>query len=137
MHITYSSSTDGLAAKQLSGFFVDWPQRPDPETHLTILRGSYAVWLAMDGDQCVGFINALSDGVLCAYVPLLEVLPPYQGRGIGTELVRRMMRRLAGMYALDVVCDASLAPFYARLGFAQCTAMVQRNRDHQGTMRML
>ena len=44
----------------------------------------------VDGErsgQVVGFITAISDGVLSAYIPLLEVLPGWRSQGIGGELV--------------------------------------------------
>ena len=132
MLITYTDKIGFLSAKQLQGFFVDWPDHPDPEAHLEILRGSYTAWIALDQGRCVGFINALSDGIFYAYVPLLEVLPEYQGQGIGTELVRRMLRTLEGMYAIDIVCDESVAPFYKAIGFDRCVGMVKRNYINQG-----
>lgn len=132
MSITYTDRIESLSAKQLQGYFVGWPDHPDPEAHLEILHGSYAIWLAFNGDRCVGFINALSDGVFYAYIPLLEVLPEYQGQGIGTELVRRMTRSLESMYAIDIVCDESVVPFYKAIGFAQCVGMVKRNFSNQG-----
>ena len=132
MPITYTCNITSLCAEQLHGFFVGWPSHPDPPTHLAILRGSFAVWLALDGDRCVGFINALSDGMFYAYIPLLEVLPEYQGQGIGVELVKRMLETLDSMYAVDVVCDDSVAPFYEILGFGRCVGMVKRNYANQG-----
>ncbi len=90
MSITYTDKLETLTPNHLLGFFVDWPSPPSLEKHLEILHGSYAVWLAFDHDQCVGFINAISDGLLYAFIPLLEVLPEYQKRGIGKELAKRM-----------------------------------------------
>ncbi|MBE0431255.1 MAG: GNAT family N-acetyltransferase [Dehalococcoidia bacterium] len=129
--ITYTDSIGSMRAAQLKGFFVGWPTHPDPKTHIEILRRSYAVWLALDGDRCVGFINALSDGVFYAYIPLLEVLPDYRSRGIGRELVTRMLTSLGHMYAIDVVCDEAVAPFYDKLGFSRCVGTVKRNRQNQ------
>ncbi len=79
----------------------------------------------------VGFVNAISDGVLVAYLPLLEVLPAYQHRGIGAELVRRMMARLDGYYMIDLVCDPNLEAFYKRFGMHSYTAMTVRSFAHQ------
>lgn len=102
MQFVYSA--DSISADQLHGFFVGWPNPPSPETHLAILRRSDAVALAIDNESghVVGFINALSDGMLHAFIPLLEVLPAHQGRGIGQELVRRMLALLGDLYAVDV-----------------------------------
>ena len=102
---------------------------------MDILRNSYEVWIALDGEKCVGFTNALSDGLFCACIPLLEVLPEYQGTGIGSELVSRMVKSLKGMYAIDIVCDESVAPFYEKQDFSQCVGMVKRNYDNQGETR--
>lgn len=132
MTITYTDKAESVSAAQLKGFFVDWPAHPDPQTHLEILRRSYAVWLAFDDDRCVGFINILSDGVFYAYIPLLEVLPDYQGRGIGNELLTRMLASLTDMYAIDIVCDEAVASFYDKLGFSRCAGMARRNRQNQG-----
>jgi ribosomal protein S18 acetylase RimI-like enzyme len=115
--IEYAESLEGVEPRQLEGFFVGWPSPPSPERHLELLRGSAAVVLARDGERVVGFVTAISDGVLSASIPLLEVLPDYQGRGIGTELMRRILARLDGLTMVDLSCDAPLEPFYARLGF--------------------
>jgi GNAT superfamily N-acetyltransferase len=131
MAIKYTDSIESVNPGQLRGFFVGWLDHHDPQTHLDILRRSYAVWLAFDDDQCVGFANAVSDGVFCAHIPLLEVLPEYQGKGIGKELLRRMLESLSDMYAIDIVCDEAVAPFYDKLGFSRCVGMVKRNHQKQ------
>ena len=83
----YRDTVEGLEASQLVGFFVDWTSKPSPQVHLKILHGSSHVVVAIDeeSEQVVGFVTAISDGVLSAYIPLLEVLPAYQERGIGSE----------------------------------------------------
>ena len=131
-NIQYTNDLSTISSSSLDGgFFVGWPSPPSSKTHLRILQQSHAVWLATDGDQCVGFISAVSDGVLSAFIPLLEVLPDYQGRGIGKGLVLRMMESLADLYAVDIVCDASVAPFYDGLGFQRSVGMLRRNYANQ------
>jgi ribosomal protein S18 acetylase RimI-like enzyme len=130
--ITYTESLVGLEASQLQGgFFVGWPNPPSPATHVKILQGSGHVVLALDGSRVIGFINAISDGVLTAYIPLLEVLPEYQKRGIGAELVRRMLERLKTLYMIDVLCDPEVQPFYERVGMLRASGMIVRNYDRQ------
>jgi ribosomal protein S18 acetylase RimI-like enzyme len=77
---------------------------------LKILQGSYKVVLAIDEDsgKVVGFINAIGDGVLSAYIPLLEVLPEYQNRGIGGQPIKIMLEELRDCYMIDLLCDESL-----------------------------
>ena len=131
--IRYLNATDGIRPDQLEGFFEGWPSPPTPETHLTIMRGSYRVILALDEDSdvVVGFITAVSDGAIAAYIPLLEVLPAHRQRGIGRELVTRMQQELGDLYAVDLVCDEALVPFYASLGMKPARAMTVRRFDRQ------
>jgi GNAT superfamily N-acetyltransferase len=131
--ITYTDSIAGVGPDSLRGFFVGWPNPPAPETHLRILQGSTVVVLACDDatGAVVGFITAISDGVSCAYIPHLEVLPAYQGHGIGSELMRRMLEKLRGLYMIDLLCDPDVQPFYERLGMRPATGMLIRNYDRQ------
>jgi GNAT superfamily N-acetyltransferase len=127
--IDYRTSAEGITPAQLHGFFVGWPNPPSPATHLRALTNSDVVVLAVDDQTAnvVGFITAISDGVLCAFIPLLEVLPAYQHQGIGHELIGRMLARLQHLYAVDLICDADLQPFYAQFGLKPWTAMLLRN----------
>lgn len=131
--IRFTDSLGDTTPKQLEGFFVGWPNPPAPATHLLLLQRSAAVELAFDDStgQVVGFINALSDGVLTAYIPLLEVLPAYQGQGIGHTLVERMLARLRDLYAVDLLCDPELQTFYAQAGMRPASGMLLRNYDRQ------
>jgi ribosomal protein S18 acetylase RimI-like enzyme len=134
--VHYQTTLDDLTPRDLAGgFFVGWPTPPTPAVHLAMLRGSEAVVLAVAEDvppgspgRVVGFVNAVGDGVLSAYVPLLEVLPAWQGRGIGSELVRRLLEALGPRYMVDLVCDDDLVPFYERLGLSRSISMIRRDR---------
>lgn len=130
-HIHYSTNPASIAAHQLQGFFVGWNRHPSAMTHKALLESSDFAVMAIDRstNRVVGFITAITDGVLSASIPFLEVLPEYQGRGIGSELVRGMLRQLAHFYMVDLVCEESLISFYSRFGFAPCRAMSLRRYD--------
>jgi len=127
--ITYTDSIEGITPDILHGFFEGWRRTVTPAEHLRILENSYAFLCAIDdtSGSVVGFITAVSDGVLCAYLPLLEVLSAYRGQGIGTELVRRMLEKLDGIYMIDLMCDEDVRGFYERLGFISTHGMIIRN----------
>ncbi len=131
--IMYVDQVEGITVDQLHGFFVGWSNPPSPETHLKLLTNSDHVVLAVDDvvTKVVGFVNAVSDRVLSAYIPLLEVLPDYQGRGIGQELIRQMLEKLKGLYMIDLICDRELEPFYVRFGMKTSFGMVVRNYEGQ------
>jgi len=131
--IRYQDNLLGVAANKLKGFFVGWINPQSPETHVEILKNSDFVILAIDdkSDNVIGFITAITDHVLCAYIPLLEVLPEYQGRKIGVELVDRMLKKLDSFYAIDLQCDPELLKFYEKFNMKQTTGMMIRNYDRQ------
>ncbi|MBT8214444.1 MAG: GNAT family N-acetyltransferase [Acidimicrobiia bacterium] len=128
----------GLSADQLEGpFFVGWLNPPDAATHLELLEGSDHVVLAVDHEsgQVVGYITAISDGVLTAFIPQLEVVPDYQRRGIGTELVQRLLEDIGELYAVDAVIDADVEPFYRHLGMSPARAVMRRDYERQSGRR--
>lgn len=131
--VTYTDSLEGITPNHLNGFFVGWPKRPSRETHLEILKNSARVFLAIDNESgnVVGFVNAISDNILSAYIPLLEVLPAYQGQGIGQQLMRRMLDKLKGLYMIDLTCDEKMQSFYTRFRMKRMTSMMIRNFDKQ------
>jgi ribosomal protein S18 acetylase RimI-like enzyme len=133
INIRYVDDAVGVAPEHLAGFFVGWPNPPSPATHLRLLLASDHIVLALDGttNAVIGYITALSDGVLFAYISSLEVLPAWQGHGIGSELVRRLLARLQDLYAIDLLCDPDVQPFYARLGMRPAGGMLIRNYARQ------
>lgn len=131
--IRYIDSAAPITADNLHDFFVGWPNPPSPQTHLKLLANSDEIALAVDDNtgNVVGFITAISDGVLSAYIPLLEVLPAYQGRGIGKELMRRMLEKLSGLYMVDLCTESEMQSFYEQFGMEAIVGMVIRNFERQ------
>ena len=131
--IEYTDSMDKITPQQLQGFFVGWPNPPHSSTHLKILKGSDAVELALDSDngRVVGFTAGLTDGVITLYISYLEVLPDFQGRGIGSELTRRLLSRFDRFYGINLNCDEDVQPFYQRLGMNKALGMSIRRYDRQ------
>jgi len=122
----------------LNSFFVGWPNPPSPEVHLEMLKRSTYIVLAIDTNQkkVIGFINAISDRILASYIPLLEVLPEYQEKGIGKNLVKLMLEKLNKFYVIDLMCDPGKKEFYNRLGFTEATGMMIRNYQFQNGVKL-
>lgn len=129
----YKNSLEGISSETLNGFFVDWPNPPNPQTHLNMLKKSSKVIIAIDDKtkQVVGFVTAISDGVLSAYIPFLEVLPEYKNKGIGKELVKQILIELDDIYMIDLCCDDDLVPYYEKFGMSKTNGMILRNYKMQ------
>ncbi len=129
--VSYQNSLEGISEASLEGFFVGWPTKPSPETHFRLLQKSDFIVLAVEDNKVVGFITAISDGVLVAYIPFLEVLPSHQKQGIGMELLKKMLEMLKEFYMIDLLCDENLQGFYEKLGMDKAVGMRIRNYTKQ------
>ena len=110
------------------GFFANWPRKPKTDLK-EILKNSSHFVVAKKDRRAVGFIYCLSDNMISAYIPLLEVLPEFQGQGIGKKLLQKILKKLANMYMVDVICDEDLNSFYQKQGFQKYNGCIIRNRD--------
>lgn len=131
--IKYINDLNNVTTEHLKGFFDGWPNPPSLEKHMELLSNSDYFWLAVDENtnNVVGFITAISDKVLSAYIPFLEVIPEYKKRGIGSELVKRMLETLKGHYMIDLLCDENVIPFYKRFDMFKSQGMIIRNYQNQ------
>lgn len=130
--IEYRHTLENIEPAWLEGpFFVGWPNPPSPATHLRILEAADERVVAVSENQVVGFVTAFTDRILTAYIPLLEVKPDFQGLGIGSRLVERLLGRLDDLYAVDVLCDPEVVPFYEHFGFQASSGAALRRYEHQ------
>jgi GNAT superfamily N-acetyltransferase len=69
--------------------------------------------------EAVGTGLILSDGVLHALIVNVIVLPELRGRGIGTEIMNRLVARCqeAGVLQIQLFSARGKRGFYKRLGF--------------------
>ena len=128
--IIYQNHLDGIGPEQLTGgFFKGWAEPLTPEQHMTILRNSAHVILAIDDEtgRVAGFINALTDGVRFAFIPMVEVRDAYRLQGIGSQLMVRMLETLGRYGCIDLACDAEQQPFYERFSMIRSFGMTLRD----------
>jgi GNAT superfamily N-acetyltransferase len=93
--------------------------RPRERTEAAIRGARRVVGLYRDAEQ-VGFARAVSDGATVAYLADVYVLPRWQGRGLGLELVREMVDGADAAFGGRVrwmLHTADAQGLYARIGF--------------------
>ena len=80
---------------------------------------SYYHIAVYEDDKLIGYIDSISNGVTDAYIQDLTVRPDHQGKGIGTELMNKMIRYLKEKHIcmISVIYEEGLEPFYERFGF--------------------
>jgi GNAT superfamily N-acetyltransferase len=84
-----------------------------------IAASSHAV-CGYDGDRLVAMGRTMSDGAIHALIVDVIVDPEWRGRGIGREIVARLVERCVeqGIEAIQLFAADGKAPFYEKLGFA-------------------
>lgn len=107
-------SVKALAALRES---VGW-NRMEKEYTNPLMKSYYHIAVYED-EKLIGYIDSVSNGVTDAYIQDLIVSPDHQGKGIGTELMNKMIEYLKEkrIYMISVIYEESLKPFYERFGF--------------------
>src|ERR1041385_803389 len=116
--IRYSETRDVPVEQIVSLYRANqWSAAGKPNLLHQALLGSHSLVTAWDGNALGGLGNAISDSHLVVYYSHLLVYPAYQRRGIGTEIMRRLMARYEGFHQHIVVADGRALDFYRRCGF--------------------
>ncbi len=118
MAITYLNTHD-FTPTQLQDLFlsVEWSSGHYPEKLAAAMRNFERVYTAWDGEQLVGLICAMDDGVMTAYVHYLLVRPEYHGKGIGRHLVELIKDAYKAYLRVVLVAYDDEIGFYEHCGF--------------------
>lgn len=107
----------------------------EPELHKRAFEASYVTVFIYYAEQLIGFGRAISDGVYQAAIYDCAVLPEFQGKGIGTTIMKNLLSRISHC---NIILYASLGKegFYQTHGFRKmktgmayfkdCAAMSER-----------
>ena len=105
---------------------LDFDEVWEPSELRSLIRRGHCL-VSHVGDEMVGFLVTQPFGREL-HIWEMDVLPAFQGRGIGAGLVRACMvdARNSGFRALTLTTFRDLpwnGPFYAKLGFDEVTAL--------------
>lgn len=96
---------------------VEWSSGEYPEKLVIAMKNFDTVFSAWDGDELVGLISVMDDGIMNAYIHYLLVKPDYQLKGIGKELVRRVTSHYKDYLRIVVITLNENVKFYEYCGF--------------------
>ncbi|RFB14943.1 GNAT family N-acetyltransferase [Bacillus sp. HNG] len=92
------------------------------------IQSWYAVY-AFEGEQLVGMGRVISDGVITAIICGVGVLPSYQSKGIGREIVNRIVNHCEQNKVIpQLMCVEGLEPYYTELGFTKFSIGMTKSR---------
>lgn len=111
-------NTHYFSKKQLKDLFlsVEWSSGHFPDKLVIAMKNFDIVFSAWVGEELVGLVCAMDDGIMNAYVHYLLVKPDYQLKGIGKELVKRITEHYKDYMRIVVAYDDEVK-FYEYCGF--------------------
>ncbi|MGE5240777.1 MAG: GNAT family N-acetyltransferase [Bacteroidota bacterium] len=122
MDIILSTDVDGISWEELARLFELAPlgKNRDPEKLEKAFRNSLLKVFAFHGTKLVGAGRALSDGVWRAAIFDVAVLPEYQGKGIGSTIIRQLIDS-ANVEVIMLYAAPGKEEFYEQFGFRKMT----------------
>lgn len=105
----------------------DFDNGRSPEQLEASFRHSQVAVIAYAGDEIIGTVRALSDGVCNAYVVDVWTWHPYRNRGVATRMMELTLEQLPGQHVY--LFTDSAADLYRKIGF--------RRSRHEGFERVI
>jgi GNAT superfamily N-acetyltransferase len=130
---SWSESAGGVDWDELSALFEASPPMGNKQAGdlKTVFTNSMFKCFVFHGPTLVGAGRAMADGVYCAYICDIAVLPDYRGIGLGKQIVAELLRLAAGHKKIILYSVPGAEPFYRKFGFRRMrTAMAIF--EHQG-----
>ena len=89
------------------------------EKYQIILGNTYLRAACFHGDELVGYVDVVSDGIHDAYMRDLMVDPKHDRHGIASNLIAMITERVkgSGIKMFSVLFEPHLAEFYSAAGF--------------------
>ncbi len=127
---TYRLEENKLTAKDFIRLKVaaGFKDRPLEQVEKALNHDLFDV-VAICDDEVVGMGRLVGDGVLYWYLQEIVVLPQFQGKGIGTSIVNRLLEHIKENTEVDTFTSVGLTAakgkdtFYERFGFSKSLGM--------------
>jgi len=122
MPIQWSDDLAAIDWDELSALYRAAPLGDKPAADLKLVfANSMFRAFAFEGERLVGAGRVLADGRDCAYLCDVAVLPSHHGRGLGRQIVERLVGLSRSHRKIILYCVAGTEGFYEAIGFRRMT----------------
>lgn len=125
MALEWTYSSEHVDWDELSRLYLAAPLGQEAPSDLRVaFSNSMFTCFAYDSGRLIAVGRAVADGRDCSYISSVAVHPDYQGKGIGREVVSRLITLSKGHKKIILYAAPGKEPFYRKLGFKRmATAM--------------
>ena len=123
-HYSFLTSPTPAQVQRIISLYCeqDWWDSPETDNQYMIERivaGSHAFLIACEQEDIIGMGRAISDRVSDAYIQDVVVKTTCRGKGVGSEIITRLVARLHadGLHWIGLIAEQNSHPFYKQLGF--------------------
>ena len=88
----------------------------EPDVHRKAFEASHTTVFVYHADRLIGFGRAISDGAYQAAIYDCAVLPEFQGKGVGTTIMKNILPRISHCNVI-LYATPGKEGFYQTLGF--------------------
>lgn len=91
-----------------------------PEMLEEAYKNSLCILGAFEKEKLVGVVRVVGDGISIVFVQDILVLPEYQRQGVGSALMRAILKKYASVYQVELLTDSTekSKAFYSSVGLA-------------------
>jgi GNAT superfamily N-acetyltransferase len=111
-------------------FSAGFRERPLELVERALANNLYDI-IAVKDDEVIGMGRLVGDGVMYWYLQEIVVLPEYQGEGIGTAIVNKLLEYISehteegNFTSVGLTAAEGKEGFYERFGFAKSRGMTK------------
>jgi len=132
MNLKWKFNHNDVDWNELSNLYKIAPlgDKKADDLKVVFLNSMYKCFVYNEG-TLVGVGRALADGLDASYICDIAIHPDFQGKGIGKDIVNKLVEFSQGHKKIILYANVGKEPFYAKLGFDKMnTAMaIFKNRD--------
>jgi ribosomal protein S18 acetylase RimI-like enzyme len=135
MTITWSQDAASIDWQEMEQLYRLAPLgNKSAELLQTVFTNSRYKFFVFDSGKLVAAGRALSDGADCSYICDVAVLPDYQGKGLGKEIVNKLVGLSKGHKKIILYSVPGKEGFYRKLGFMRLLTAMAIFEDQAGAI---
>ena len=135
MPVIWTKHLTDINWNELSALYAAAPLgNKSPADLQTVFTNSMFRCFVSENNKLVGVGRVLADGVDCAYICDIAVLPSHQGTGLGRQIVSHLVELSRGHRKIILYAVPGKEGFYRKLGFKRMTTAMAIFDDQAGAL---